>query len=176
VNKGVNILPGAQSFNPGAKFTLGVMRISWPQHKTLLDEVSKMVLFFSSGCSLHEKQPFDARLSVRRNLIHSQGDQIERIFASWETVFLGQRPLVPLLLLGPPFFSDYLFFFGSTTLLTRMTGISLHTQWPQFGRLFTLGGFCEICISSISNWATFFYGIGKLCINYILQKMDSAAF
>jgi hypothetical protein len=42
--------------------------------------------------------------------------------------FFGQRPLVPLLLLGPPFFPIILF--GSTTLLTRMTGISLHMQWP----------------------------------------------
>jgi hypothetical protein len=41
---------------------------------------------------------------------------------------LGQRPLVPLLLLGPPFFPIILF--GSTTLLTGMTGISLHMQWP----------------------------------------------
>jgi hypothetical protein len=39
----------------------------------------------------------------------------------------GQRLLVPLLLLGPPFFPIILF--GSTTLLTRMTGISLHMQW-----------------------------------------------
>jgi hypothetical protein len=35
---------------------------------------------------------------------------------------------VPLLLLGPPFFPDYSFW--STTLLTGMTGISLHMQWP----------------------------------------------
>jgi hypothetical protein len=41
----------------------------------------------------------------------------------------GQRPLVPLLLLGPPFFVR-LFFLGSTTLLTGMTGISLHMQLP----------------------------------------------
>jgi hypothetical protein len=31
------------------------------------------------------------------------------------------------LLLDPPFFSDY---FVPTTLLTEMTGISLHMQWP----------------------------------------------
>jgi hypothetical protein len=42
--------------------------------------------------------------------------------------FLGQQPLVPLLLLGPPFFPIILF--GSTTLLPRMTGDSLHMQWP----------------------------------------------
>jgi hypothetical protein len=42
---------------------------------------------------------------------------------------LVQQPLVPLLLLGPPFFLIILF--GSTTLLTGMTGISLHMQWPQ---------------------------------------------
>jgi hypothetical protein len=41
-------------------------------------------------------------------------------------IFLGQRPLVPLLLLGLPFFPIVLF--GSTTLLTGMTGISLHMQ------------------------------------------------
>jgi hypothetical protein len=35
---------------------------------------------------------------------------------------------VPLLLLGPPFFLISLF--GSTTLLTGMTCISLHIQWP----------------------------------------------
>jgi hypothetical protein len=35
---------------------------------------------------------------------------------------------VPLLLLGPPFFPIILL--GSTTLLTGMTGISLHVQWP----------------------------------------------
>jgi hypothetical protein len=37
---------------------------------------------------------------------------------------------VPLLLLGPPF--SPIILFGSTTLLTRMTGISFHTcngQW-----------------------------------------------
>jgi hypothetical protein len=42
--------------------------------------------------------------------------------------FVGQWPLVPLLLLGPPFFPIILF--GSTTLLTGMTGTSLHRQWP----------------------------------------------
>jgi hypothetical protein len=41
---------------------------------------------------------------------------------------LGHQPLVPLILLGLPFFPIILF--GSTTLLTGMTGISLHMQWP----------------------------------------------
>jgi hypothetical protein len=41
---------------------------------------------------------------------------------------LGQRPLVPLLLLGPPFFPIILF--RSTKLSTGMTGITLHMQWP----------------------------------------------
>jgi hypothetical protein len=41
---------------------------------------------------------------------------------------VSQWPIVPLLLLGPPFFPIILFL--STTLLTRMTGISLHMQWP----------------------------------------------
>jgi hypothetical protein len=41
---------------------------------------------------------------------------------------LVQRPLVPLLLLGPPFFPIILF--RSTTLSTGMTGITLHMQWP----------------------------------------------
>jgi hypothetical protein len=56
-----------------------------------------------------------------------QGDQIVRL-VDWPIVFLGQRPLVPLLLIGPPFFLMILF--GSTTLLTGTTGISLHMQWP----------------------------------------------
>jgi hypothetical protein len=43
-------------------------------------------------------------------------------------IFLGQGPLVPHLLLGPPFYPIILF--GSTTLLTGMTGISMHMQWP----------------------------------------------
>jgi hypothetical protein len=46
---------------------------------------------------------------------------------------LGQQPLVPLLLLRPPFFLIILF--GSTTLLTRMTGNSLHMQWPLTSQL-----------------------------------------
>jgi hypothetical protein len=41
--------------------------------------------------------------------------------------FGGQRPLVPLLL-GPPYFPNILW--GFTTLLTGMTGISLHIKWP----------------------------------------------
>jgi hypothetical protein len=47
--------------------------------------------------------------------------------------FFGQRPLVPLLILGPPFFQIILF--GSTTLLIAMTGISLHMQWPLTSQL-----------------------------------------
>jgi hypothetical protein len=39
-----------------------------------------------------------------------------------------RQPLVPLLLLGPPFFPIILF--GFSTLLTGMTGNSLHMQWP----------------------------------------------
>jgi hypothetical protein len=46
--------------------------------------------------------------------------------------FLGRRPLAPLLL-GPPFFSRSSFW--STTLLTGMTGISLHRQWPPTSQL-----------------------------------------
>jgi hypothetical protein len=42
--------------------------------------------------------------------------------------FFGQQPHVPFLLLDPPFFPIILF--GSTTLLTRMTGTSLHMQLP----------------------------------------------
>jgi hypothetical protein len=42
--------------------------------------------------------------------------------------FVRQRPLVPLLLLDTPFF--LIIRFGSTTLLTGMTGNSLHMQWP----------------------------------------------
>jgi hypothetical protein len=40
---------------------------------------------------------------------------------------------VPLRLLGPPFFPIILF--GSTTLLTGKTGISLHMQWPLTSQL-----------------------------------------
>jgi hypothetical protein len=47
--------------------------------------------------------------------------------------FFGQWPLVPLPLLGPPFFPIILF--GSTTLLTGMTGNSLHMQWPLTSHL-----------------------------------------
>jgi hypothetical protein len=47
-------------------------------------------------------------------------------------LFLDQRPLVTLLLLGPPFIQ---LFFWSTTLLTEMTGISLHRQWPLTSQL-----------------------------------------
>jgi hypothetical protein len=46
------------------------------------------------------------------------------VLSTSKVVFWGKRPLVPLLLLGLPFFSDYSF--RSTTLLTGMTGISLH--------------------------------------------------
>jgi hypothetical protein len=49
-----------------------------------------------------------------------------------KSFFTGQRPLVPLLLLGPPFFPIILLV--STTLLTGMTGISLHMQWPLTSR------------------------------------------
>jgi hypothetical protein len=58
----------------------------------------------------------------------------------------GQRPLVPLLLLGPPFFPIILFL--SITLLTRMTGISLHTQKPltsQSHGSSTAMGLCDWC-------------------------------
>jgi hypothetical protein len=55
-------------------------------------------------------------------------------FNLWNYVmFVGQQPLVPFLLLGPPFFPIILF--GSTTLLTGMTGISLHMQWPLTSQL-----------------------------------------
>jgi hypothetical protein len=63
----------------------------------------------------------------------SQCDQIGIIFDLWVIVGGGgwggdQRPLLPLLL-GPPFYQILLFL--STTLLTGMTGISLHMQWLQ---------------------------------------------
>jgi hypothetical protein len=46
----------------------------------------------------------------------------------------GQRPLVPfLLLLGPPFFP--ITRFGPPPCFTRMTGISLHMQWPLTSQL-----------------------------------------
>jgi hypothetical protein len=60
---------------------------------------------------------------------------------SHQSVF--QRPLVPLLLLGPPFFLIILF--GSTTLLTGMTGNSLHMQWPLTSQL-------HGSVSEENNW------------------------
>jgi hypothetical protein len=49
---------------------------------------------------------------------------VSLIVIKWAAVtFFGQQPLVPLLY-GPPFFP--IIIFGSTTLLTGMTGISLH--------------------------------------------------
>jgi hypothetical protein len=46
-----------------------------------------------------------------------------------QKAFLGdQRPFMPFLILGPPFFPIIIFL--STTLLTGMTGISLHVLWP----------------------------------------------
>jgi hypothetical protein len=64
--------------------------------------------------------------------------------------FLGQRPLVPFLLLGPPFFSDYSFW--STTLLTGMTGISLHMQWPLTSQM--TGLFPIMSLDIARHWAT----------------------
>jgi hypothetical protein len=52
----------------------------------------------------------------------------ERIQVIDLILFLGRRPLVPFLLIGPPIFPIFLFLY--TTLLTGMTGISLHVQWP----------------------------------------------
>jgi hypothetical protein len=54
---------------------------------------------------------------------------------SWGFFFWGggQRPLVPLLLRGPPMFTIILF--GSTTMLTGMTINSLHMQWPLTSQL-----------------------------------------
>jgi hypothetical protein len=46
----------------------------------------------------------------------------------------GQRPIVPLLLIGPPFFKKIITYL-STTLLTRMTSVSLHVQWPLASQL-----------------------------------------
>jgi hypothetical protein len=51
------------------------------------------------------------------NLVTLSGNRLNRLSS-----------LVPLLLLGPPFFPIILF--GYKTLLTGMTGISLHMQWP----------------------------------------------
>jgi hypothetical protein len=41
----------------------------------------------------------------------------------------GQRPLVPFLIFGHPFYPIILLL--STTLSTGMTGVSLHMQWLQ---------------------------------------------
>jgi hypothetical protein len=62
----------------------------------------------------------------------TQGEKIAQNVCS-PFHFCCQWPLVPLLLLGPPFFPIILF--ESTTLLTRMTGISLHLQWPLTSQL-----------------------------------------
>jgi hypothetical protein len=51
-----------------------------------------------------------------------------RIFFTISQTFFGLRPLVPLLLHVPPFFTIIIFL--STTLLTRMTSVCLHMQWP----------------------------------------------
>jgi hypothetical protein len=53
--------------------------------------------------------------------------------------FFGQRPLVPLLLLGTPLF--WIILFGSNTLWTRMTNISLHMQWPLTSQSHFIEGF-----------------------------------
>jgi hypothetical protein len=82
-----------------------------------------------------------SRCYVRKQLIaggivewlirHLDRVQVRQLFKLF--LFLGQQPLVPLLLLGPPIFPINLF--GSTTLLTGMTSISLHMQWPPTSQL-----------------------------------------
>jgi hypothetical protein len=47
--------------------------------------------------------------------------------------FFGQRPLVPLLLLSPPFFPNYYFLVHHPA--TGMISISLHMQWPLTSQL-----------------------------------------
>jgi hypothetical protein len=60
-----------------------------------------------------------------------------------------QQPLVPLLLLGPPFFPIILF--GSTTLLTVMTDNYLHMQWPLTSRLHGSVKMCPLFKFPIRN-------------------------
>jgi hypothetical protein len=96
--------------------------------------------------------------------------------------FFGQRHLVPLLLLGPPFFP--MIHFGSTTLLTWMTGISLHMQWPltfqshgsfsQREQLF----FCYGSNSTPKPGVNYFYAhfdkkMAKLCTVFHLKLCNS---
>jgi hypothetical protein len=59
------------------------------------------------------------------NRVTGLGDfsPIGRLIFWWD-----QQLLVPLLLIGPPFFPIILF--GPTTLSTGMTGVTLHMQWP----------------------------------------------
>jgi hypothetical protein len=73
---------------------------------------------------------------VEQDIVAAVGPAKERdgkIYIIIILFFWGQRPHVPLLLLGPPFLPIILF--GSTTLLSGMTGISLHMQWPLTSQL-----------------------------------------
>jgi hypothetical protein len=91
----------------------------------------KCSLFDTQKCtyvSLHYSIPMISLNNLPTPWRYSISDHLS---LSWWTFFGlgGQRPLVPLLLLGPLFFPIILF--GSTTLLTKMTGNSLHMQGPQ---------------------------------------------
>jgi hypothetical protein len=70
----------------------------------------------------HPKDNTFGRISHAGNEIHI----LLIVKSNYHFLFLGQRPLVPLHLLGPPYFPIIIFL--PTTLLTRMTGISMHVQ------------------------------------------------
>jgi hypothetical protein len=94
---GVNFVPSGRSYPLGVKFS-----------------VRPSSLLNSRDCS-----PLGVNIPPR--------GQISPLGATGEVKNVPQQPLVPLLLLGPPFIP--IIYFVSTTLLTGMTSISLHMQW-----------------------------------------------
>jgi hypothetical protein len=93
-------------------------------------------IFIHFGMLYREKpgnpdQDINAEISRTHILFDCNGFPMTRTELLFFFFFLGggQQPLAPLLLLlGPSFFLVILFL--STTLLTKMTGRSLHMQWP----------------------------------------------
>jgi hypothetical protein len=81
---------------------------------------------FVASMSIEETNKLRAKLGLKPLNVGSGQDASSKQVL--RPPFLGQRHVVPLLLLGPPLFPIILFL--STTLLTGMTGISLHLQWP----------------------------------------------
>jgi hypothetical protein len=93
---------------------------NWRFRQELADQLRMLVPLFSA----QEVKDFLSPIA----LVLIQ-DKVSILSISWFFFWGGgQRPLVPLLLHGPPFFLMILFL--STTLLTGMTCISLHMRWP----------------------------------------------